>query len=80
MSETAIAEEGKPEEEKQVFNFNMKIPAEAYHRLEKVVEFAISMGLIKHDGRGNLAAWVNFCFHLGEEWMQSYAKENKLIQ
>ena len=63
----------QPEEVAKEVRFEMRVDPKWVEHVRRVANLAATIGIIHEDRRGNMAAWVNYCMNLGEEWLRQQA-------
>lgn len=72
---TGVTEQAQPTDETpREVRFEMRVDPKWVEHIRRVANLAATIGIIREDRRGNMAAWVNYCMNLGEGWLKQQAK------
>ena len=53
------------------------MPSEAYEQIKMLARYAVIEGLIEGHPRGNFTDYCDFCFNLGEQYLEQYALKKR---
>ena len=66
-----------PSPEKQKASLHILLNAEMLENVRELADYAVELGLIQNDPRGNVTDFINWCIETGKERLRQYALKRR---
>ena len=66
-----------PSPEKQKASLHILLNAELLENVRELADYAVELGLIQNDPRGNVTDFINWCIETGKERLRQYALKRR---
>ena len=66
-----------PSPEKQKASLHILLNAEMLENVKELANYAVELGLIPNDPRGNVTDFINWCIETGKERLRQYALKRR---